>query len=125
MPSFPTIKAYGTVNVLSQLPYGETATFPIVQNVLPCGKAYGINYRGDPIEHMLFSVRWNVMERAELTILEDFYMEMGGNLGYFDFPDDDGTVWPKCRFHGEGLKIEYVGVNQYNVEVLIKSILTG
>jgi hypothetical protein len=121
MPSFPVIKTSGDAEITTGLPYSESDEFPVVSEELECGKAYALNWYTGP-QPRVFTRRFTTIERAELTILEDFFREMRGRLGTFDCEDNEGVVWPKCRFDQDDLRVEYVGVNQFNVEVKIRAI---
>lgn len=121
MPAFPTIKTSGAAEIVSGYPYAETDEFPVQVEELECGKAYAVNWYTGP-QSRVFILRYTVIEDAELVILEDFFRSMRGRLGTFTFTDNEGVEWPKCRFDQDELKVDYTGVNQFNIEVRIRAI---
>ena len=121
MPAYPTV-TNGDTEIVSGLPYTETDEFLVMKNDLECGKAYALNWDDGP-QRRTFIVRHTVNEREEIQAIEDFFEQMGGRLGTFEFTDDNGTVWSKCRFADDRLALNHVGVNQISLEVRIRAIL--
>ena len=121
MPAYPPIKTSGDVDIVTQLPYTESDEFPVVTEELECGKGYALNWYTGP-QPRVFTLRYTVMEREELTVIEDFFRLMRGRLGSFTFDDHEGVTWSDCRFDQDELRVEYTGICQYALEVKLKSI---
>ncbi len=55
-----------------------------------------------------WTIRLDLLDEAELTALEDFFVNQGGRAGTFSFTDPfDGTVCPSCSFGSDMAPFEY------------------
>jgi hypothetical protein len=111
MAAFPEINSS---HVICQLPYTEIDRWVVHQVTLDCGKSYTERQHELPLRE--FVVRYPSITRAELTILEDFFDEMAGGTGEFEFTDSGGTMFPFTRFDQDELEIEYPQPGQISVQ---------
>ncbi len=58
-----------------------------------------------------------------LPVAKNFFDLMHGMTDEFDFTDDAGRHWPKTRFDQDDFQVQYVGPNQYSVELKMASCL--
>lgn len=113
MPSFPTLAGGETVHQ----PFTQTADFQNVTNRQPHGWQYSYNLRSTPLR------RWTIsysLSDADLDTLLAFWNARKGAYEEFSFTDPDTTVtYSKCRFAGDGFRVEDAGPNEHLVTIEI------
>lgn len=117
---YPAINAAG---IITQFPYTEEDEFVIAHAELENGIAYTKPHNTTPLKK--FTVSYSLIQRDEVTVIEDFFDLMRGDLGEFDFTDDAGTVWHKTRFDtkNDGLFVKYNEPGSHTMEVHLSAEL--
>jgi len=116
--SFPEINPG---HIYFQLPFTEVVEFVVRAVTLECGIT--VTHAEHEDEMRRFRVRYDSIDRDELTVLEDFFEEMRGRTGEFDFPvkadgpDGEITVYPKTRFDQDELEISYPEPGRFSVDL--------
>lgn len=103
--------------VTTQFPYSEVDEWVTAQSKLPCGVSVTHSENETPMKR--FRLVYAVLTKAEVVLLENFFVSMRGRYGEFNFKDDAGTDWFPTRFDMDALTIKYGGPGQYNMEVLL------
>jgi hypothetical protein len=66
-------------------------------------------------------IRLDQLNDDELSKLEDFFVQMSGPQGQFQFTDPwDGTQYPSCSFGQDSLSLEFHSVSRGRVTLSIK-----
>jgi hypothetical protein len=120
MNVYPAINAHG---IITQFPYGEIDEFVVPESTLDCGISWTWADNTFPIK--TFTVNYPLIQRAEVTVIEDFYASMRGNTGEFQFTDDSGFTWNHCRFDTEVISTKYNEPGSYSVVVKLTAPLNA
>lgn len=117
---YPPINAAG---IITQFPYTEEDEFIVANATLDNGIAYTKPHNTLPLKR--FTISYPLIQRAEVTVVENFFDSMRGDLGEFQFTDDAGTVWNHTRFdmRNGGLAVKYNEPNSYSMEVHLSAEL--
>lgn len=103
MPAtYPFINAN---NVISQLPFQEADDFVVNVADLDCGFSYTESQNEQPLKR--WTLQYPAIDLDELDVLEDFFDEMNGSLGEFEFTDSRGTLHTKTRFAENAFTVNY------------------
>lgn len=102
MAVFPTINSYA---VMFQLPFQETDEFVTHVADLDCGFSYTESQNEQPLKR--WTLQYPAIDLDELDVLEDFFDEMNGSLGEFEFTDSRGTLHTKTRFAENAFTVNY------------------
>lgn len=118
--AYPAINAAG---IITQFPYTEEDEFVIAHATLDNGISYTKPHNTLPLKR--FTISYPLIQRDEVTVVEDFFDSVRGDLGEFDFTDDAGNVWHKTRFdmRNGGLATKYNEPNSYSMEVHLSAEL--
>jgi hypothetical protein len=109
MAVFPTFHH----GVVTQMPYVENLTrFRVTQAYTPSGFAFTTIWNPTTPEAR-FGVRFDMMEKDELDLLEAFWVTIGGPAGSFSFTDDAGTTYNDCSFEAQNIDFRYIQAGQY------------
>ncbi len=66
-------------------------------------------------------VRLDLLDEAELTGLQDFFVSQGGRAQSFEFTDPfDGRLYLSCRFDGDLLELTFGGEQRGSGVVVIR-----
>ncbi len=101
--------------IVTQFPYTEVDEHAVSSNSMDCGISY--TYEENAFRLKRFHLTYDVITRAQAAIIEDFFLEMRGRLGEFEFTDDADNVWTATRFDQDELKVEYVAPGHMKMEV--------
>ncbi len=101
--------------IISQFPYGEVDEHAVIANSLDCGVSY--TWHENLARLRRFKLVYPVITRAQAKIIEDFYREMRGRTGEFEFTDSSGKTWHRTRFDMDVLKVTYAEFNHMSLNV--------
>lgn len=115
---YPAINAAG---IITQFPYTEIDEIVVTEATLDCGISWTRADGTFPIK--TFVVNYPLIQRDEVTVVEDFFASMHGTTGEFEFTDDSGFVWNHTRFDMDEISIKYNEPNSYSVVVRLTAPL--
>jgi phage-related protein len=68
-------------------------------------------------------IRLDLLDEAELTALQDFFVSEGGRAGAFSFTDPfDSTVYENCSFAADELDLTFGGFAEGKTTVTIRQV---
>ena len=119
MSIYPQLNSPFTIGtepaVILQHPYTEMDEWVTPTSDMECGISY-TRYDNQYLSRR-FQLNYPLISRAEVTVLENFFIEMRGRLGLFSFIDDQGVTWYNTRFDSDKLQVVYNGPTSYAVTV--------
>ncbi len=118
MAAYPAINAAG---IITQFPYTEEDEFIGPRASLDNGFAYTMARNLLPLKR--FIVNYPLIQRAEITVLENFFNSMRARLGQFQFTDDAGTTWNKTRFDQDQIDVKYNEATSYSLTIHLSAQL--
>ena len=66
-------------------------------------------------------VRLELLSDTELTAIDDFFVQLEGGSGTFEFTDPlDGTVYPNCSLRNDQLAQAFEGPSKGRTEIVIQ-----
>ncbi len=119
MAVYPTINANG---IVTQLPYTETDEWVVAESSIEAGISTTLTQHGSRLRR--FVLNYPMIQRDEVTVLENFFDSMRGGLGQFDFVDDDNNSWI-CRFDMDYIEFQYEQWNHYSTVVKLITVGEG
>lgn len=112
-----SIGSGAVVQVVSQYPYEEQDIYSVQQSTVAAGFSVGRPYNTTfPLKR--FVLTYTQITRADLTVLENFFISMRGRLGQFTFTDDAGNLWTNCRYDMDEFDSVYTQYNQYGTATI-------
>lgn len=121
MSVYPALYNVDITQVVTQYPYTETDEFVLEVSTVPSGFSYTYPQDAKPLRR--FELSYPLIQRADVTILENFFDDRRGRLGEFNFVDDKGVTWSHCRFDMDSIDITFNEPNSYSVTVKISAEL--
>ena len=117
MAVYPAINAAG---ITTQFPYTEIDEWLTDESTLANGFSY-TRVESTPSVLRKFTVRYPLIQRAEVTVLENFFDSMRGRLGEFEFTDDNGKTWQHTRFDQDEFSVRYNEPESHSVEIKLSA----
>ena len=115
MAIFPALKT----GAYAQYPSDRTRQFATAAYRFLDGSEQRFAHYGSPLRR--WTIRLNLLDEAELTALEQFYVAQGGRDGTFTFTDPfDEIVCPSCSFDGDTGLFEYAGAGRGTAIVVVR-----
>jgi hypothetical protein len=105
--------------MIAQYPYGETDEWVVAEATLDCGISTTLVQHSNLMRR--FSLHYETITRAELTILEDFFNLCRGPYQEFEFTDDQGFTWEHTRFDMDRLQVKYPEVGRFSTEIQLSA----
>lgn len=102
---YPFINA---AHIITQFDYMEEDEYNTQQSTVEAGFSVGRPYNDTPLKR--FTLSYPLIQRAEVTVIEDFFKSMRGRLGQFTFTDDAGNMWINTRFDMDEIQTQYNAV---------------
>lgn len=101
--------------ILTQYPYTETDEWVVAESSVPAGFSYTRTQHTTVLRRWV--LRYPAIQRADVVILEAFWNDRRGSYNEFSFTDDQAVTWTHTRFDQDTFSVQYVGPNQYSVEI--------
>ncbi|HEV2198539.1 MAG TPA: DUF2460 domain-containing protein [Bryobacteraceae bacterium] len=102
MANFPALKT----GAIAQYPADRARLFSTGSHRFLDGAEQRFPRYGAPLRR--WTIRLDLLDEAELAVLEQFFVSQGGRAGTFAFTDPwDGTVCPSCSFDSDAGLFEY------------------
>jgi hypothetical protein len=113
--SFPALKT----GVVAQYPSDRARRFSTQVLRFLDGSEQRFAGFGTPLRRWL--IRLELLDEAELSTLEDFFVQQAGQAGTFSFTDPwDGTVYASCSFESDVMTADYRGPGDGAASVTVK-----
>jgi len=113
--NFPALKT----GAVAQYPSDRTRTFSTRVLRFLDGSEQRFRGFGAPLKRWL--IRLELLDEAELTRLDDFFVEQGGRAGTFAFTDPwDGAMYTSCSFEGDAMTATFRGQGDGGASVVVK-----
>lgn len=115
MASFPVL----STGVIGQYPMAKGVSYKVEVIRFLDGSDQRYLTRGKPLRRWL--IHLDQLTEAELGQLEQFFENVEGNFGSFDFPDPfTGETVPKCRVANPYLLTEYAAMENGSVALIVE-----
>lgn len=115
MANFPALKS----GAFAQYPSSRQRTFVTNTYRFLDGSEQRFPESGTALRR--WTIRFDLLDEAELNTLEQFFVSQGGRAGTFSFTDPfDGTVCPNCSFDSDNALFEYADVGRGAAVALIR-----
>ena len=115
MASFPALKT----GVVAQYPSDRARRFSTKVLRFLDGSEQRFAGFGTPLRRWL--IRLELLDEAELSTLEEFFVQQAGQAGTFSFTDPwDGTVYVNCSFESDVMTADYRGPGDGATSVTVK-----
>lgn len=115
MANFPALKT----GAVAQYPSDRSSLFSTQVYRFLDGSEQRFPGFGAPLRRWI--IRLDLLDEAELTNLQDFFVSEDGRAGDFSFTDPwDGTVYPHCSFESDTLAAEFHGPGKGVAQVVVK-----
>jgi len=70
-------------------------------------------------------IRLDLLDESELTTIEQFFVNQGGQAQTFSFTDPfDGTVYPACCFDSDELELTFGGFQDGKASITIREVVS-
>jgi len=115
MANFPSLKT----GAVAQYPSDRTQRFSTQVHRFLDGSEQRFRGFGAPLKRWL--IRLELLDEAELSRLEAFFVEQSGRAGTFAFTDPwDGSVHADCSFESDAMTAAYHGPRDGATSVLVR-----
>lgn len=115
MANFPALKTGAVAQYPAELtPQFSTQVFRFLDGSEQRFPGYGAALRQ-------WSIRLDLLDEAELSNLQAFFLSEQGRAGSFTFTDPwDGTVYSNCSFGSDTLALQFQGPQDGATQVVVK-----
>jgi phage-related protein len=115
MANFPTLKT----GAVAQYPADRTRQFSTQVFRFLDGSEQRFPGYGAALRQ--WTIRLDLLDEAELSNLQGFFLSEEGRAGSFTFTDPwDGTVYSNCRFGSDTLALQFLGPQNGVTHVTVK-----
>jgi hypothetical protein len=115
MANFPTL----TTGAVAQYPSDRTRQFSTQVFRFLDGNEQRFQGYGSALRQ--WSIRLDLLDEAELTNLQSFFLSEAGRSGNFSFTDPfDGTVYSNCSFGSDTLALRFEGPQKGVTQLVVR-----